>query len=73
MRLKKLKIQYELNHEPANQTFTEQPICLPKDDEQIEFDDFDLGDDCDYELKKILAHKFDPQGRLYYKVQYKNF
>ena len=73
MKLKKLKIQDELNHEPANQALTEQPVYFLEDDKQIEFDDFDLGNNCDYELKKILTHKFDSQGRFYYKVQYKNF
>ena len=73
MKLKKLKIQYELNNESANQALTEQPVCLPENDKQIEFNNFDLGDDCDYELKKILVHKFNLQRRLHYKVQYKNF
>ena len=38
MRLKKLKMRHEINHEPDSNTLTEQPVCLPTDNQEVEFD-----------------------------------
>ena len=50
-----------------------QPVCVPEEGDSVEFDEFNHGNDCDYEMKEICDHCIDDEGKVWYKVQFKDY
>ena len=50
-----------------------QPVCVSEEGDSVEFDEFNHGNDCDYEVKEICNYCIDDKEKVWYKVQFKDY